>query len=306
MLLSAFAEVLLPVVVVVTCGLALRRAFPLDLQSLNRVSLYVLSPALIFTTLIRIEVTGDQALRLGLFSAISCLLMGVVALVCAGGLRLARPSTAALVLCTMFLNAGNFGLPIARFAFGEAGLQYALVFFIPQSVLSQVLAVMIARMGSGSARGAWRGVLRMPQIYAVLGGVLLRLSGLDLAHRQDALGSLFNGAALMAEATLPFLLMLLGMQLAQGVAVENGRLTMLAVGLRLLVAPLLAYGLALLLGLSGLALHVAVLEASMPSAVNMVLYSMEFDTRPRFVAGTVVLSTLGSLLTLTVLISMMR
>lgn len=306
MLLSAFAEVLLPVVVVVACGLALRRAFPLDLQSLNRVSLYVLSPALIFTTLIRIEVTGEQALRLGLFSAVSCLSMGLLALLCAGGLRLERPSTAALVLCCMFLNSGNFGLPIARFAFGEAGLQYALVFFIPQSVLAQVLAPLIARMGSGSARGAWGQVLRMPQIYAVLSGIALRASGLDLAHRHDALGSLFDGVALLSEATLPFLLMLLGMQLAQGVAVEDGRLTTLAVGLRLLVAPALAYALALLLGLSDLALRVAVLEASMPTAVNMVLYSMEFGARPRFVAGVVVAATLGSLLTLTVLIGIMR
>jgi predicted permease len=43
----------------------------------------------------------------------------------------------------------------------------------------------------------------------------------------------------------------------------------------------------------------------MPTAVNMVLYSLEFDARPQFVAGTVVITTLLSILTLTVLLTMM-
>jgi hypothetical protein len=37
--LSAFSEALLPVIVVVTLGYLLRRSFPLDTRSLNRVSL---------------------------------------------------------------------------------------------------------------------------------------------------------------------------------------------------------------------------------------------------------------------------
>jgi malate permease and related proteins len=45
MIVSAFVEVLLPVLVVVACGCALRRVFPIDLRSLNRISMYVLSPA---------------------------------------------------------------------------------------------------------------------------------------------------------------------------------------------------------------------------------------------------------------------
>lgn len=305
-ILTAFAEVLLPVLVVVLVGYALRRSFPLDLASLNRVSLYALSPALIFTTLVRTRVDGEEALRLVLMAVLFCLAIGLLTLVGALPFRLDRAGTAALLLCTMFMNTGNFGLPISRFAFGEAGLQRALVFFIPQSVMAQVLAVLIAQMAGGDDRPAWRRVLRMPQIYAVLGGLLLRASGLNLAERTDALGSLFQGAALLSDATLPFLLMLLGMQLAQGIAIEDRHLTALAVGLRLLVAPLLAYALGSALGLDGLSLRVGILQASMPTAVNMVLYSLEFGARPRFVAGVVVASTIASLVTLTVLVGLMR
>jgi predicted permease len=99
------------------------------------------------------------------------------------------------------------------------------------------------------------------------------------------LGSAFRGVALMADAALPLLLLLLGMQLANGTTVEDVRLTMVVAGLRLGVSPLLAYGLARALALDDLALRVVVLEASMPTAVNMVLYSLEFNARPRFVQG---------------------
>jgi predicted permease len=146
----------------------------------------------------------------------------------------------------------------------------------------------------------------MPQVYAAAAGLLLRFSGLKLDGRADALGGIFSGFVLMSEATLPLLLLLLGMQLAQGVAIEERGLTTMAVGLRLLASPLLALGLALLLGMDDLSLRVAVLEAGMPTAVNMVLFSLEFDARPRFVAGVTVASTLLSLATLTFTLALLR
>jgi len=76
--------------------------------------------------------------------------------------------------------------------------------------------------------------------------------------------------------------------------------------LRLLISPLLAFGLARLLGLSDLSMRVVVLEASMPTAVNMVLYSLEFDARPGFVAGVVVVTTVLSLATLALLLTVLR
>jgi predicted permease len=307
MIVSAFVQVLLPVLVVVACGYVLRRVFPLDLRSLNRVSMYVLSPALIFVTLARTQVGGAEALRIAAVSALFCLTIGALTLACAAPLRLGRAALSGLLLCTMFMNAGNYGLPTTRFAFGEEGFQRALLFFIPQTILAQVVAIPIARASGGDGRSSLVQVLRMPQIYAALAGVLVRVSGLNLAgERTDALGALFRGAALLSDAALPVLLLLLGMQLAQGLVVEDRGLTALAVGLRLLASPLLAYGLGRLVGLSDLALRVAVLEAGMPTAVNMVLYSLEFDARPRFVTGVVVVTTVLSLATLTVLLGVLR
>jgi malate permease and related proteins len=307
MLLAAFVDVLLPVLVVVGAGYALRRGYSaLDLRTLNRVSMYALGPALIFTTLVRIEVAGGEALRIAAASALLVAALGALTYAAGRAMRLDAAGMAALLLCGMFMNSGNYGLPTTRFAFGEAGFQRALLFFIAQTVLAQVLAIPIASAGRGTLRGAVTQIFRMPQIYAVAAGLAARLGGLDLANRADALGSIFNGVALLADAALPLLLLLLGMQLANGAGVEDGRLTAVAAALRLVASPLLAWGIAVALGLDDLALRVVVLEASMPTAVNMVLYSTEFGARPRFVAGVVVATTLGSLATLSVLLTILR
>ncbi|MCS6940857.1 MAG: AEC family transporter, partial [Roseiflexus sp.] len=305
-ILSAFVEVLLPVTVVVASGYALRRRFDLDLPSLNRLSMYVLGPALIFTTIVRIDMAGGEALRIIAASVAVCLGIGVIGLVTGALMRLDRGSLAALLLCVMFMNSGNYGLPTSRFAFGEAGFQRALLYFIAQTILAQTLAVPIASAGRSDLKSAVRQMFAMPQIYAAALGLLARFSGVDLPHRSDALGSAFRGVALMADAALPLLLLLLGMQLANGTAVEDVRLTAVVAVLRLGVSPMLAYGIARTLALDDLAWRVVVLEASMPTAVNMVLYSLEFNARPRFVAGVVVATTLLSLVTLTLLLSVLR
>jgi malate permease and related proteins len=304
MLINAFIDVLLPIVVVVGIGYALKRFLPIDTRSLNRLSMYALSPALIFINIIKIDIPGNDVLRISLVSVAACLGSGLIALMIARFLRQDAKSTSALLLVTMFMNSGNYGLPTANFAFGPAGLERALLFFIAQAIMAQTLTIAIAQAGQSDWKTGLRQVFKMPPIYAVLAALALRWMGFEVGAPNIA-GAMLNGVDLLAQATLPFLLMLLGMQLAQNTAVEDVKLTSIGVAIRLLVSPLIALGAALLLDLDPLATKVVVLQASMPTAVNMVLYSLEFDARPQFVAGSVVVSTVLSLVTLTILLTVM-
>ncbi len=304
MLIRAFIEVLLPIVVVVSVGYLLKRYLPIDTRSLNRVSMYALSPALIFITIIKIQIPGNEVFRISLSSVLICLIVGVVAYLIARWQRYDASTTSGLLLVTMFMNSGNYGLPTAQFAFGAAGLERALLYFIAQAIMAQTLTIAIAQAGNSDWRSGFRQVLRMPPIYAVLAGLLLRWGGFGL-DTPNVVGSLLHGIDLLSQATLPLLLMLLGMQLAQETPIEDYRLTSIGVVVRLLVSPAIAYVVAYALGLDDLATKVVIIQASLPTAVNMVLYSLEFNARPRFVAGAVVVSTVFSLVTLTVLLTVL-
>jgi len=306
-LLQAFSEVLLPIVVVTGLGYLLERAFPLDPRTLNRVSLYVLSPCLLFATLLRTEIEGGEAVRLALLMVLVVAFMSVVAYGVARALRLNDAQRSGFMLAATFMNSGNYGLPATRFAFGEVGFQYAVVGYLTQAFLSQTFAVYVASMSGGDRRAALTQVLRMPMIYAAVLAVGLRLLGVPLDESNGAVAvGLFRGVRLLADATLPFLLLILGMQLRRRQPVGALAPVGMATALRLVASVPIAWALAQVLGLGGLPLHVGVMQAAMPTAVNTTILALEFDTWPQFVSNVVVATTLGSLVTLTLLIALFR
>jgi hypothetical protein len=77
------------------------------------------------------------------------------------------------------------------------------------------------------------------------------------------------------------------------------------VSLRLVIGPLMAVGIAILLGLEGLGRSTSIIEASMPPAVFTTILATEFDLQPTAVTGIVVLSTLLSPLTVAATITLL-
>jgi predicted permease len=61
--------------------------------------------------------------------------------------------------------------------------------------------------------------------------------------------------------------------------------------------------LATVLGLTGVARDVAILQAAMPSAILTSILALEFEAEPAFVSGAVLVTTLLSTLTITVVIA---
>ncbi len=311
-MLAVLIEVLLPISVVVAVGFALRRALPLDLVTLNRLMIYGLSPTLIFVALVRADLSGPDAGRMLFFAVGVLVLMALTVWLCTLALRLRGKEVTALLLTSMFMNSGNYGLPASRFAFGEAGFTLGVFYFIMQSIMAQTLGVGVAAAGAaaGANRYAWRQVVRqlthMPQIYAVASALVLRALGFNPATATGVAHSLFEGVVLLSEAALPVMLLILGVQLGAGAPIVQPTLVAFATVIRLIISPILAFVLAHLIGLSGIALGVGVMMAGMPTAVNTTILAIEFDTKPQLVVSTVVVSSFASLITLSVLLSFVR
>lgn len=301
---DVFADVLLPIVIIVALGYVFYRISAPDLRPLNRVSLYLLSPALIFSSLVEANIAGDEGVRIVSFMLMLTGAMFVLSWAVGRALSLSREGTAAMMLCTMFSNAGNYGLPLALFAFGQQGFERAVLFFVTQGVLAQVLGLYIASSGNGGYKDGLKRLMYTPQIYAVAAALLARWAGPEiLTSSQSVANDLFRGISLLGDAAIPLLLVILGMQLAQTSIDRADRTEIsLAVTLRLLVSIPLAYGIAQLLGLDPLSTKLAIILGSMPTAVNVIIMAIEFDVRPKLVSSTVIVSTALSLPILTLLL----
>ena len=289
-------EVLLPIFVLIAIGYGLGRKGHLTPEPLSKLTFWVLTPTLLFTTLSKNELQLSTLSQLAVFITLFSLALWLIALALGRLLQLKADTTAALALALVFSNNGNYGLPFLLFALGEAGFNLGVVYIAISSFLMATLGVVIATWGKGWSAKPFLNVFRTPLFYGVGLALLLKLGGAALPL--FALRPL----ELLSQATIPMMLILLGVQLV-GVRVgERWRLIGAASVLRLAGGPLLALCLAVALGVEGLLKTVVLLDSGMPTAVNALVLASYYGRDPRLVASVVLVSTLLSALSLTLLL----
>ncbi len=299
-LLSIFASDILPVFLIASVGFLLARFLGASVQTLSRIVFYALVPCLVFNLLVRSSMTPLQFGRTALLAVLVAATMGLVSRLAAVPLRLTRPELSAFLLVVMFSNSGNYGLPVVLFAFGSEALAHASVFFITGSVMTYTIGVFLAAAGRRSASQALAGVVRVPAIYAIVAASLILIGGIRLPV------AAMRPIGMLSDASLPMMVLVLGMQLERATIPERPGVVAAAVGLSLLVAPIVALGLAWLLGVVGPARQAGVVLASMPAAVVTTILALEFEVEPAFVTSVVFASTLLSPFTLTPLIAYLQ
>lgn len=299
-LLGILYHDLLPVFVVAGAGFLFGRLTNPDIRATNRLALYVLSPCLVFNLIARSQIGGEEFGRIMAFSVTVILLTGGVGWLAARALHLDSAQLRGFLLAIMFVNAGNFGLAVTQFAFGEAALARAAVYFVTSSMLVYTLGLYLAAGHGVSPFQALQKVLGVPPVYAVLAAGLVRITGVTLPE------PVLRAIGLIGQAAIPVFLLILGIQLARVRVVQRWRIVLAGTLLRLLGGALTGLGLAGVFGLSGPALQASVLEASMPAAVINTIIAAEHDVEPGLVSSIVMLSTLLSPFTLTLLIAVLK
>lgn len=295
--LLLLVDVVSPVFMVVAVGALIGRRFPIEVSHLNRVVIYAALPCLTFRTMAGLEMELASVVRLVAAYLLLLLVMAGVALLFAR--RLAGPQRRALVATSVFSNSANMMLPVALFAFGQAGLDRALVLYVVTSLTMFSLGPSLLGASVGF-RQALKTVLTFPVLWAALLGLLANT--LDLTPPL----ALTRAIGLLAEAAIPMVLMILGIQMARAGRPRLQGTTVTAVALKLLVAPLVGAAVGLALGLTGLDLAVFVTLAAMPTAVNTVMLALEFGGDTVQVGATVVIATASALITLPLVLWTLR
>ena len=299
-LLDVFLNVVLPIFLVAAIGALFQRWRQLPVAPLNQAVLYIFSPAFIFNALMNAQPPAAVSLRIAAAALVLTFLVLVAGLTVSKLLRHSRPMQSAFILSTAFPNAGNMALPLTLLAFGEEGLAIAVIIFIVQASLSWSLGVYVASRSEMSGLDPLWQAFKVPALYAIVAAFSLRAMGWELPT------TLAQPIDLLAGAAIPALLLVLGFQLASGLALDQLPSLVAALILRLVVAAPIAYGVTLLLGLEGLGQQVFIVAASMPTAVFTTILATEFRAHPRFVSAAVVTSTVISLASLTIIVTLVQ
>lgn len=281
--MTVLLPAVVPVALIIIIGAIAQRYLSLDQSTLSQLALYILIPALVGDKLYRTTLSLEGAMGLvGGFILTSALLyllvLGLNQL-----LQLPPSIRKTLFATSIFGNVGNLGLPLNSFAFGEGGLERAIICLITSAML--LFGVTPAILKGGGWKYGLRMTLKLPLFWAMIAGITFRVLNVEFPYRLDA------GIEQLGKASIPIALVILGMQLGS-TRFSLGKYELLASGLRLLVAPAIALGVGMMLQLTGLDLKVLVLQTAMPAAVNNVLMVGEFGGEADRAARTVVVSTL--------------
>ena len=204
-------------------------------------------------------------------------------------------------------NIGFLGLPLVLAAYGESSagpvtmsLIVDLVFMMPLSILLLELSVNGGRSG-GSQLKALKGVLVNPFLLSIGAGLALSLAGTGLPGPVDKLAEFLGGAA------GPSALFAVGASLS-GSAVTGDRAIIGAIGFtKLIVHPLVVLlMLGFVLPVSPEMLAVAVTLAAMPTANNVFVLAVQYQTFANRVSTAILLTTAFGVSTISLILLYFR
>ena len=277
------ANVLVPVFALVAVGYLYAQRFSADIRVANELNMRLFVPALVFDSLTQKSFDIAAFPWLMLAGALVVFGSGLLAWPAA---RVSRQSIAGFVPPMMFNNCGNMGLPVALLAFGEQGLQLALVLFLISNILHFTLGIRIV-----SGRMHFREVFFNAVNIATVLGIVFSLQQIQLPPIVGV------PVSMAGQVAIPLMLVSLGIRMT------GFNSSMLSIGLfagitRPVVGLLSALLVIQFLPLDPFEEKMLILFAAMPPAVLNFLFAEQWNQTPQAVASMVIV---GNALSIAVL-----
>lgn len=285
------------------CGVLWRWVMPggADVDITRKVMInlvyYLLLPALVLSVLWRAPL-GVDSLHIALLAALGVFVGLFLGWLSCRVIKSDKKVIGAVILAAGFPNATYLGLPVLEATFGDwsrgIAIQYDLFACLPL-VLS--VGVLIARhYGAGEAEdhpSMWRGLVKVPPLWAAAIAIGLNLSGVPMSDFMDEfLQRLGQGVSLL-------MLISLGMSLSWDRHAWNNLPTVVPVAaIQLIAVPLVVWLMALLIGVDTKLFAPIVVESAMPSMVLGLMLCERYGLNSGVYASAVTVSTAVSFFTL--------
>jgi predicted permease len=328
-------QILIPIFALILAGYVVRRRGVLGpgaCTELNRFVFWLAFPALLFQ--IMAHASWQQLYQPAFVASFGLACGAVFVLVLAwrvrGGRHLADASVDAIA--ASYANTGYIGFPLTLALFGDASLApTTIATLLVVSVLFAITVVLIElglrteRALHKAGRQVLRGLARNPLIVAPVAGALVAASGLQMPAAADVFLKLLGGAA------SPCALVCLGLFLAEKrpavrpaasgplrrmdgsdrpaparASAHSSWISMALAASKLLVQPALTWWLAArVFTMPAASAQMAVLLAALPTGTGPFMLAEFYRREAHITARTILLSTVGSLVSLTVLMRML-
>jgi malate permease and related proteins len=286
-------SIVLPTFIVIIVGFILGKVKRLDMSVVVDLLFWIGIPSLAFTAMVGKNIVLLDASKIWLSSLIIVAGTGIMAIIAFKALRMKHSG---LYVPIIILNAVNIPFPIMQMAYGQEGLLNATLFYIPETLLSFSIGIMI--LSRRNWKDGIKETARVPALYGAILGLAVNL----LHVRVPDL--VLQPLTVIGSMVIPLTLLVLGHRLSS-VKITDMAATGVASAIR--VGGGLAMGLlaVTILGISGVPRSVVILDSAMPSAANTSILAMKYGNEAELVASVVFVTTVASLLIIPVLLLML-
>jgi len=289
-LIAEILSILAPAALLASIGVVWAKTGPeFPIAFVSTLVVNVGMPALLFHTL------ATSSVDLGSLAAIALATLCVHITFTIVALLLLRQSKKDWRLCVAHVcgNTGNLGLPVCYFAYGDAGLAYAMAFFSVQCFLLFSIGEAVL-----SANASIKPALRSPILHAVWIGTLVRYMDWSLPE------FFMDTTALLGQLVIPLMLITLGVSLAS-MSIKSLPSTIRWSLVRTVVALLIGFLIAHAFGLQGVARGVLIIETAMPVAVFNFLLAIRHNRDSVEVSGLILVTHLSAIIYLPILLGLL-
>lgn len=300
LILALFFQVILPIMLVFLAGFTLQRLRALSVRAVSAVTIYILSPALVFTTLYDADFnSGFLVIIIYMFTLFA--IMVVINKLLARLFKWPAKMESAAILATGFMNSGNYGLPVVLFSVGTVALPYAVFIMVIQGLMNNFFGIYYASRGKGGMKRALTNVMKMPTSYAAIFGVAFQYLQIPVSE------SLHSMLSMVGEASIPVMMIVLGMQLGSMTSLRlNWQVIISSVTLKMAGAPFIAYLFVTIFNVDPLVGVVLIIVSAMPTAVTTTMYAIEFDSEPELVSSMTFIATVVSVVSVSIVLNLLQ
>ncbi|MDM5196566.1 AEC family transporter [Fictibacillus enclensis] len=292
-------NVILPVMLVLLVGYIFGRFTDVDPSPISKLAITVLSPALIFSFLVRNSLSSKQMIQIVSSVLVFTLIMTILTIVIikwTGNRSMLTPS----LLSTVFPNTGNYGLPIVMFAYGESAFALSVVIVVINFILMYSLGIYFALLSGDSWKQALRNIIKLPTSYATMLAILVNLFSIEIPN------FVYDPIKMVGQSMIPLALLLLGIQLSRTNLKGHLSATIISSALKIIAAPIVIFAIVYTAGIDGTIAKVLILLNSMPTAVVMTIIAAEYKSGADMVANVTLLTTLTSFFSITTLLYLLN
>ncbi|WP_164880830.1 AEC family transporter [Aestuariirhabdus litorea] len=301
-------EITVPIFVIVFLGAFLRRIGFINenfIEISSRLVFNVTLPALLFISIIKLDLSQVFDPRQLLYSVLATLLVFFSLWFLSGAMVARGDQRGVFVQGSFRSNLGITGLALSANMYGEPGLAMASLLMATLTPLYNVLSVfaLMAANRRGERidwRGIGLGIVRNPLILSIALAVVLAHIKVELPAVLLKTGSYFSAM------TLPLALLGIGGTLSLKALGKASSLSLWTAILKLVMVPLLLTLGALALGFRGEALGIMFLMFASPTAAVSFVMSRAMGGDSELAASIILITTLGSLLSISVGIFLLR